>query len=398
MDRVTAPGTVQATGIEAAALHPRVARDVAQVVRFLRRRVPGLRAVILTGAFGRGEGALSPDPAPMLWERGVLSRPLPKLRQRGPGGASGVLPANDYDFVLVSARPIGRAQLTRWGSELAARLGVPGIDLLHLPLHMLGWLPPTVLNFDLRYGSRLVWGDPAVLERLPLFAAEDIPLVEAKALLFNRMVCLLEPMCAEYISRPASETERRALYAGASKAALAAMDAVLILKGMYTSSYRERAARFAREWQDHPDDVRLVQQALACKLDPLHEPEAEPVAYWHACREFLLRMLSLITSWLYVWTAPLDDPAVFDRFYHGWEAQSAASLAELAEWHLLRALGPAGDVAEAALVRAEARLAELRARLSDGRPAGAPRPSGLLARWDEARAEAVRRWFQLCHA
>jgi hypothetical protein len=398
MDRVTAPSTVPAIGIEVAALPPRVARDVEQVVQFLRRRVPDLRAVILTGAFGRGEGALTPGPSPARQERGVFPPPLPKLRERRPGGEGAMLPANDYDFVLVSARPIERARLTRWGSELAAQLGVPGIDLLHIPLHALGWLPPTVLHFDLRYGSCLVWGDPAVLERLPLFAAADIPLVEAKALLFNRMVCLLEPMRAQYISRPPAGPESQALYVGASKAALAAMDAVLILRGRYTSRYRDRAALFAEEWSDHPDDVRLVQQALACKLDPQHEPNAEPLPYWHACREFLLRILDLIISWLYVWTAPLDDAAVFDRFYHGWEAHSATSLAELAEWHLLRALDPSGCVDEAALTLAEARLAELRAPLPGEQRAGAPRPSALLARWDEARAEAVRWWFQVCHA
>lgn len=396
MDRVATSGAVPA-GTGTAGLHPRVDRDIAQVVRFLRTHVPDLRAVILTGAFGRGEGALTPRPSPALRRRGTVFPLLPKLRERGNGGEGMLLPANDYDFVVVSATPLERARLSQWGRELAARLGVPAVDLLHVPLHALGWLPPTVFNVDLRYGSRLVWGDPAVLERLPAFAPEDIPLVEAKALLFNRMVCLLEPMRARYVSQPPAGRERRALYAGASKAALAAMDAVLILRRRYDSSYRERAARFAEEWRDHPQDVQLVREALACKLDPLHEPETAPVEYWHACRELLLRTLGLITSWLYVWTAPLDDPTAFDRFYCGWEAQSPASLAELAEWHLLRALGSTGDVDEAALALAEARLAELRARLS-GEPVRVQDLTGPLARWEAARLEAVRWWFQLCHA
>jgi hypothetical protein len=152
-------------------VHAVLRGHMAQVTEAARTEVPEATAVVLTGSFGRDEGGV--------------------IRDRD----GRVMPLNDYDVLVLApdTHPARVNRLHALGRDLAAEFG---IDFVHFSV----WpnLAPaqhiTIGNFDLRYGSRVLWGPPDLLATLPRFAAADIPLFEGLLLLYNRLGGLLSAL------------------------------------------------------------------------------------------------------------------------------------------------------------------------------------------------------------
>ena len=196
-----------------------VATHMSRVVAEVQALVPATEAILLTGSFGRGEGAMV----------------------RGEAGA--LVPVNDYD-VLVIARTAPEAQspeLRRLGHRLAAEFGT---DFVHFSF----WpsigptLPLTLGHYDIRYGSRVLLGDAGIFETLPAFAAADIPIFEGVQLLFNRLGGLLTGLGCEAKRR--GPRAHRYLVNQTMKALIALGDWHLLRHCAYDVSYARRQARF----------------------------------------------------------------------------------------------------------------------------------------------------------
>ena len=174
---------------------------------------PGPRkTIVLAGSFGRGEG--------MLLENDGARRPL-----------------NDYDVLVFSATPVAAAAVAETRRRLARELTLPYVDLSWFPPEWAEDPEPSLFRFDLRYGSRVLAGEAAFLDRLPQRAENDIAPGELRRLLCNRaagMLLALTPYGT-----------REFLWIQVMKVGVAVADHYLCAWGGYHPRYATRRRRFA---------------------------------------------------------------------------------------------------------------------------------------------------------
>jgi hypothetical protein len=185
---------------------------LARITAALQARVPDADAIILTGSFGRGEGSLSGDPAPGR-------------------------PANDYDVVVVGGTD---AQLAGVAASLAAELGIDFVDVTRVD-HLEASDAPSQFDYDLRYGSRTLAGDPRVLARLPLYAPVQIGVPDGVLQIGNRAGGLLLALTGSFDPRDSAELF---LARQTMKFLMAVADCALVVIGDYHPSYAVRRERF----------------------------------------------------------------------------------------------------------------------------------------------------------
>ncbi len=222
---------------------------MARIVADVTDAVDSVEAIVLTGSFGRGEGGVS----------------------RNPDGAWS--PVNDYDVLLIGAH----GHLDRLKDLERTLPEAFDIDYVHFSL----WtsvnpqLPVTLADFDIRYGSRVLLGDPRLLDALPAFAAADLPVFEGVQLLCNRIAGLLTGLRGRFLAGDAPlADERRYLTNQYMKAMMALGDWHLIRAGAYDTSYRTRLTRFtslAPGLQLRASLIDAVRRAYAFKLQPDYE-------------------------------------------------------------------------------------------------------------------------------
>jgi hypothetical protein len=151
---------------------------------------------------------------------------------------------NDYDLTVVDARNLS-APLAGLGEELARELDIDFVDLSWSDGRWEQW-PLTIANYDLKYGSQVIAGNPAILDRLPAYASADLPPEEIVRLLLNRTAGLLIGLRGEFLAgRPPTDRERRFLTNQIAKALMALGDWHLFQWRGYDSSYARRRQRFA---------------------------------------------------------------------------------------------------------------------------------------------------------
>ena len=238
------------------ALEDRLADTCAEFGLGVQGVVPSdrLQAVLLGGGYGRGEG-------------GVLASP------------TGDQPYNDLEFfVLVRGAP--RLNERRHGPALHAlahRLsGILGIEVEFklTSLEALRDGETTLFAHDLVRGHRVVVGLPDALSPCAHHGdATRIPLHEATRLLFNRCSGLL--FAAERLARPAfSADDADFVGRNLAKLRLALGDAVLIARGNYHWSCRERdrsLSHLAEPGLPLQEIRALHTQGVAFKLRPWRE-------------------------------------------------------------------------------------------------------------------------------
>jgi predicted nucleotidyltransferase len=197
-----------------------VQKHMDTIAAAIQKRVGSVEAIVLTGSFGRGEGGVYQDDTG-AWR-----------------------PVNDYDIFVVSPKNCS-GELKELSETLVKELGLDYLDL--------GWTdgqwkhrPLTVANYDLKFGSQVIAGDAAILNRLPAYASAELPIYEAAKLLLNRTAGLLTGLRGDMLGAGTlSADQRRYLSNQIAKAQMALGDSYLIRWGGYDASYRLRRERFA---------------------------------------------------------------------------------------------------------------------------------------------------------
>lgn len=203
-----------------------------------------LEAVILYGGYARNEGS---------WI----------IEQNG-----NCRPYNDYDILLVIENkiPIDRIGFLR--KELAEQIGIRWVDIDQKTPAELKKLKATIYNYDLKYASRVIQGDPNVFNLIPEINASRLPLKEAETLYITRLWTLLGSLDSKGLSVDREGEESRFFRNQMAKAVLAVVDALLLQKGAYHPSYKERIKRLDDLFPEKDELGELSKWALEEKLRP----------------------------------------------------------------------------------------------------------------------------------
>lgn len=200
-------------------------------------------ALILYGGYGRGEGS---------WVR----------------HEDGWRPYNDYDLVAVVKHKVAYEKVKQLRKDLAQELGIQWVDISQKTRRKLARLKPSIYNYDLKYASTVIYGDPAILDVIPTMDAARLPLKEALTLFLTRLWTFLGSLDEQGLGQ-ALEGEAAMFFRNQmAKALLAAVDVELLLKGAYHPSYQMRVERLGRD-DALPEETRdLFRWALTEKLRP----------------------------------------------------------------------------------------------------------------------------------
>jgi hypothetical protein len=206
-------------------------------------------ALVLMGGYGRGEGGyclIDGKPAPY----------------------------NDYDYFLV-VKDMGRkeaaalqASLHKVALRLSHIVGVE-VDLAVLRQESLASAPFSLMNAEMKWGHRVVLGDPRVLEIMPAMPIDKLSLGEFTRLMNNRGALLLMNIMALDSKRTLEGKDLEEFFKYLFKAILACGDALLARNGSYHPSYVEKQERLKLlKSLPCPEFLKLYKLAVEQKFYP----------------------------------------------------------------------------------------------------------------------------------
>lgn len=202
------------------------------------------KALVLLGGYGRGEGS------PMI----------------GPGGEE--LPFNDYDLIVVtdSLDPLLKRALKKLEKELSEEIRLP-VDLYPYLSTALPKCEFSLLNYEMKYGHRVIRGDHKILDAMPAYPHKAIPLSEGTRLLMNRGKLLLDIKRRLALPEALTREERQRFLKFMFKADLAFGDCALLLRGAYDLSYVIKRHRLPETDLSGLDDSRAFVGAYSRAID-----------------------------------------------------------------------------------------------------------------------------------
>jgi predicted nucleotidyltransferase len=209
MSRYTTKGSAQ--------LDEKIEADLKRITDLT---APHTSAGILMGGYGRGEGT------PFIQPDGSQA------------------PFNDYDLIVIveDSSTSVRQKLRPLEKELSDQLHLT-VDLYPYPLNKLPHCEFSLLNYEMKYGHQVIWGDPHILDALPDFPHTGIPPFEGSRLLLNRGKLLLDIKQRLLQAEPLSPDERICFIKFIHKVLLAFGDCALLAENQYDISYAVKKKR-----------------------------------------------------------------------------------------------------------------------------------------------------------
>ena len=232
-------------------------------------------AVILCGGYGRGEGG-------WFIEDGTFK------------------PYNDYDLLLVLEKKIPNNELQLLRKRLATKIGIKWVDVAQKTPQELKRLRLSIYNYDLKYASKVIDGDYSILKLIPNFDVSKLPLKEGKILFFTRLWTLLGCLNEKGFQIECSEEEARLFRSQMAKAILAVVDVLLLQKGAYHPSYRERIQRLISLYPKNIEFNELSKWALKEKLVPSSNnvsPKYIKELYSKVHKEYFFHMMEFFSKY-----------------------------------------------------------------------------------------------------
>ncbi len=238
------------------------------IVEEVRKSVHGLKAIILSGGYGRGEGAVE------------LINKKPKL-------------INDFDIYLITKKQLSDHFLEELGKKCARLIGKGGleypencnmkfdfntffnVDLRCITYQKLKYLSPLVRYFEMKNSTTLIWGED-IRKLIPDMEPSDLPFSEGVRLLSNRMMNMFLSMKPEYLEKKPSHDEIGIVNYYICKAYLACCEALLLYSGEFRATYGERKKRFLEIYKEKFPDLHEILPELTEKIDFMTEYKFNP--------------------------------------------------------------------------------------------------------------------------
>jgi hypothetical protein len=223
------------------------------------------QSIILSGSFGRGDASLvEKNGRPVfLSDCDISIIPYWYVFNRNK--------VNKFELNFYKKTGL---KINIWGGSLSFYLLFPYLNK---------WLKPTMASYDLKYGSRVIYGKN-YLKKIPEFKPKEIPLWEGIRLLFNRM--------AEALEHFSFVSPNEMMVFWIDKIILACQDALLLSLGRYHASPIVRNELFQRIFpmdfvdlnNELPNFIDFTIQAMARKSN--RKPTInDPLEYWFDTRE-----------------------------------------------------------------------------------------------------------------
>jgi predicted nucleotidyltransferase len=205
------------------------------------------KALVLLGGYGRGEGS-----------------PLIQRSER----AEVEMPFNDYDLIVVtnSMDPLLKKELKRLEKSLSETIGLP-VDLYPYRASALPTCEFSLLNYEMKYGHRVIRGDQKILDAMPDYSHDAIPRSEGTRLLMNRGKLLLDIKNRMSKPEPLTREEKQTFLKFLFKADLAFGDCALLLRGAYDLSYVTKRGRLPEIDLSGLPDARAFVSAYRRAID-----------------------------------------------------------------------------------------------------------------------------------
>jgi len=213
------------------------------IVNKLVKSISGVDAIILYGGYGRDEGSIY-----------YIDKTA--------------LPYNDFDLVVVTDSRVSSSEIFNLSEEIARNVNVKWIDLSCKSGKSLVLLKYSIFNYDLKYGSRVIYGDKDILSLIPEMDAKNLLLIEGETLFFTRLWTLLGSLDYNGLNVGRAGEGSRFFRNQMAKAVLAVVDVILLQNGQYHHSYKERVKRLQGLTPHRTAFLELADWALKEKLEP----------------------------------------------------------------------------------------------------------------------------------
>jgi hypothetical protein len=186
------------------------------IVNAVKSNIYGVNSIILYGGYGRGEGA---------WVK----------------TADSYDPFNDYDILVVlndrNKNPTTK-QISLVKNNILRKINIQWIDLTFIKLKdFVGNKNKSIFQYDLKHGSKVIYGNSSILNQINNFGSSDIKLMEGKLLFLTRLWPFIGGVD---FARDLNHSDALFFRYQMSKAILASIDMILLMKGCYVSSYVDR--------------------------------------------------------------------------------------------------------------------------------------------------------------
>ena len=222
----------------------RLSQDMQILTKKIKDKIEDIDAIILCGGYGRGEGA---------W---IQSQSKEE-----------VFPYNDYDVCVVTNSKVTSKFISELEKEIANEIGIKWIDIDIKTKKQLSDLKTTIKNVDLKYASKIIYGDSKILSIIPDLFQEEISYLDIETLYFTRLWPFMGSLSEAGFT--AFNTEDARFFKNQiAKALLAVIDVLLIKHKKYVTSYRQRLASAIELYPEKEWLLSLGRWALNEKLYP----------------------------------------------------------------------------------------------------------------------------------
>ena len=265
-------------------------KDIQLIISAIIKECPKLISIILYGGFGRDEGSII--------EVG-----------------DSYIPYNDYDVLLVVNNKVPSKTVSDLRIQLARDIGIRWVDISQKSTKELNKLCPSIFNYDLKYATKVIYGDESILSLIPSMQSSELPLVEGEVLFITRLWTLLGCLDDKGFNIDRSDDEVRFFRNQMAKAVLSVVDVLLLPKKAYNSSYRYRVQHFTDLYPEKEELCELSQWALEEKLFPkdtsMTGQEIEQL-YSKVHRYYFYEMYVLLSKY---YNTPIENPEKIEAIW-----------------------------------------------------------------------------------